>query len=967
MSGVPGSSSASAPSQHRARDDSTMRILVFTDTHLGHKDHDDVLGNDAMETFEEILLIAKENKVDFILHSGDLFDENKPSRKCMNDTFKLLSDYCMGDTPVHYFLKSNRSHSLFACQTQQLLHMLHDKLEDVGDGQFSGNIHIQVSHVDEHAFLAREEVNFYDPNYNIAIPIFMIHGNHDDPGGIHNLSANHLLSVNRLVNYFGNQPDVDDIKLGPICIEKKGTKLALYGLGNVRDERLNRTFEKGHVSWSRPTPNPDDYFNIMLIHQNRFRGNFGGMPNKQCVKEEFLPDWLNLVIWGHEHESKCDPAESKAGNYHIMQPGSSVATSYIAAEAVPKYICYLEIMGTQYKTTKVPLKTIRPFKIDEVCLKDVRAEDVDQNFGLQNVGNPARAKRQKLSRLAGFEPNASGTMDNEVDDDLDSFLDPNDHKQIWDFLTQHIEKLIALNEEEQQQKDEQLRSKKLPLIRLKVDYTDFPCNIIGNARFGQQFVGRVANPDALLLFTKKTQRRAANQRIPMLDETGEVRTDEFGNVMYFDEMEELQYDEQGNVIDKPLEHTTFDEAGDRVDPFSREAKMEQQRTMGETLFNLMPKQDYAILPGTDFNHAILNFVEKNDAGSIERFVKATIEATNQQLFSASADQVNSEVDNILIAMKQKREQIRQETKIKLASDATFQNMTGMASNFMDDDIPMDVSDDDINADVRGGQQLQHQGPAGKAKAKAKSRAKAKAGKAKSRAKAGSGVSSSGSGSARPSPNDLTMGNNNNVGFLAMANQQQQMLNAGGGGLQQQPFFQQQQQQPFQPHMQQQQQFRPNMQQQQQHVRQNPNMHQQQQNQNMMQQPNPNMNSSALPSSFMQMSAGGQGQPPQKRQKIDPSTSMMNSNTNNSSQFAAGSGAQRVPQQQQQQIPAGSSSFAQMNQSQSQFAPPAAPPQQQQSQFAQMFANTSAAPRANAGNRSGGQPGSTQRRLPWQKK
>ena len=27
-------------------------------------------------------------------------------------------------------------------------------------------------------------VNYEDPNYNVSIPVFSIHGNHDDPAGV---------------------------------------------------------------------------------------------------------------------------------------------------------------------------------------------------------------------------------------------------------------------------------------------------------------------------------------------------------------------------------------------------------------------------------------------------------------------------------------------------------------------------------------------------------------------------------------------------------------------------------------------------------------------------------------------------------------------------------------------------------------------------------------------------------------
>ncbi len=46
---------------------------------------------------------------------------------------------------------------------------------------------------------------------------------------------------------------------------------------------------------------------------------------------------------------------------------------------------------------------------------------------------------------------------------------------------------------------------KLPLVRLRVDYTGF--STINVQRFGQKFVGRVANPHDMLLFHKAAARK----------------------------------------------------------------------------------------------------------------------------------------------------------------------------------------------------------------------------------------------------------------------------------------------------------------------------------------------------------------------------------------------------------------------------------------------------------------------------
>lgn len=47
------------------------------------------------------------------------------------------------------------------------------------------------------------KANFEDPNLNVGLPIFTIHGNHDDPTGADSLSAVDILSTAGLVNYFG--------------------------------------------------------------------------------------------------------------------------------------------------------------------------------------------------------------------------------------------------------------------------------------------------------------------------------------------------------------------------------------------------------------------------------------------------------------------------------------------------------------------------------------------------------------------------------------------------------------------------------------------------------------------------------------------------------------------------------------------------------------------------------------------
>ena len=42
------------------------------------------------------------------------------------------------------------------------------------------------------------------------------------------------------MNYLGRQDDVDKVEIEPVLLEKGSTRVAIYGMGSMRDERLNR-------------------------------------------------------------------------------------------------------------------------------------------------------------------------------------------------------------------------------------------------------------------------------------------------------------------------------------------------------------------------------------------------------------------------------------------------------------------------------------------------------------------------------------------------------------------------------------------------------------------------------------------------------------------------------------------------------------------------------------------------------
>jgi double-strand break repair protein MRE11 len=151
------------------------------------------------------------------------------------------------------------------------------------------------------------------------------------------------------MNLPGCQEEVSRVKISPVLLAKGTTNVALYGLGSMRDERLNRMWREGKVGFLRPQEdkkkkggrsrsrrkrssnddndsddndhngnknsdnenedddslnngdedegdNNDGFFNLFTLHQNRDLGR----GTKNCVQEGMIPDWMDLCVWGHE-------------------------------------------------------------------------------------------------------------------------------------------------------------------------------------------------------------------------------------------------------------------------------------------------------------------------------------------------------------------------------------------------------------------------------------------------------------------------------------------------------------------------------------------------------------------------------------------------------------------------------------------------------------------------------------------
>ena len=87
----------------------TIRILVATDSHVGYNERDPIRGDDSWKSFHEVMCLARERDVDMVLLAGDLFHDNKPSRKSMYNVMRSLRMNCYGEKPCELEMLSDGS------------------------------------------------------------------------------------------------------------------------------------------------------------------------------------------------------------------------------------------------------------------------------------------------------------------------------------------------------------------------------------------------------------------------------------------------------------------------------------------------------------------------------------------------------------------------------------------------------------------------------------------------------------------------------------------------------------------------------------------------------------------------------------------------------------------------------------------------------------------------------------------
>jgi double-strand break repair protein MRE11 len=178
-------------------------------------------------------------------------------------------------------------------------------------------------------------------------------------------------------------------------------------------------------------------------------------------------------------------------SFHVMQPGSSVATSLMPGEAVPKHVALLKVTGKEFKVEPIRLTSVRPFVMKEIVLADERP--------LKNIWKKDNHRSEITRHLHTI---------------VDELIE--EARQEWIGLQESFDEETGKNE-----KGEEVPR---PLIRLRVEYTapdGGHFDIDNPQRISNRFREQVANINDVVQFYRKKKsatRKNANDAPEMPDD-----------------------------------------------------------------------------------------------------------------------------------------------------------------------------------------------------------------------------------------------------------------------------------------------------------------------------------------------------------------------------------------------------------------------------------------------------------------
>ena len=228
-----------------------------------------------------------------------------------------------------------------------------------------------------------------------------------------------------------------------------------------------------------------------------------------------LPSFFNLIIWGHEHESIPDIQQNSESSSYLYQPGSSIPTSLIEAETKQKHAGLFTFKDNEFCFEPVFLNSSqRDLLFQQIELSSLPSSSFPLSFPpsfpnalppssllfpppptkapppLVSINKNDQIELKPPSSLlpppSYLRPHSSLSLDSNVP----PIKSPIREEERQDWVESYLERCIDGILEEYN-KREVRNLKKLPLVRLKVEYSGF--DIIRIQRLETKFKGKVAN------------------------------------------------------------------------------------------------------------------------------------------------------------------------------------------------------------------------------------------------------------------------------------------------------------------------------------------------------------------------------------------------------------------------------------------------------------------------------------------